>query len=319
MDLKTIEKHFYQDLTIDKDEAMYLLTSAPLELLGELSHNVTSKFASLNFDLCSICNVKSGRCSEDCKWCAQSLFHQSNIDVYDVIANDECLKQAKNQELYKVKRFALVASGKKPTLGQFARYKDIFKTLKQKQGMKLCASLGLVDESMLKQLKEIGVSRIHCNIETAPSFFKELCSTHTFEDKLKVIKTAQNLGLEVCSGVILGMGESLEQRVEMAFTLRELKINSIPLNILHPIKGTALGMREILSQEEILRAIAMFRLTLPKAYLRFAGGRAQYTATLTQQALYFGVNSSIVGNLLTTQGRDILNDLHLFKEAGFEL
>lgn len=319
MDFQALKERFYATGTLSAAEGLYVLTDAPLQELLAFSHAVTEEHAPGHFDLCSICNVKSGRCSEDCHWCAQSRRYATEVAEYGVLAPEAVCAQAKAQHAYGVGRFALVASGRRQTGADFMRLLDVYAALGELEGLKLCASLGLCTKEQLQDLKAAGVKRIHCNLETAPSFFPQICSTHGIEEKIRVIKDAQSLGLEVCSGGILGLGESLEQRVEFCLTLRSLNVRSIPLNILHPIAGTPLSKAPRLLKEEFWRVVALFRLTIPDAWLRFAGGRAQYDADFTRVALYAGVNASIVGNLLTTAGREIENDLRLFKEAGYAL
>lgn len=184
--------------------------------------------------------------------------------------------------------------------------------------MRLCASMGLLTKPQLQKLFECGVMRYHCNLETAPSYFPELCSTHTVADKIRTIHWAQEVGMEVCSGGIIGMGETLEQRIELAVTLRELGVKSIPVNVLNPIKGTLLENALPLADDDVLRSFAMFRIICPDAHIRFAGGRL-LVKHLERRLLHSGVSASIVGDMLTTSGAAIDSDKEMFTEEGFWL
>jgi biotin synthase len=194
---------------------------------------------------------------------------------------------------------------------------DMYRDVKARTGLKLCASMGLVGSEELRMLKEAGVVRYECNLETASSFFPSLCTTHTSEEKKQTLRLAREAGLELCSGGIIGMGESMEQRVELAIELRELGVKSVPLNLLNPVKGTALQERPPLPDEEILDTIAIFRFILPDAFIRFAGGRRQMSPELQRRALRSGINASLVGGLLTTAGTDVAEDYRMFAEAGY--
>ena len=183
--------------------------------------------------------------------------------------------------------------------------------------MKLCASMGLVDKPTLEMLKAAGVTRYHCNMETVSAYFPSLCTTHTPGDKRQTIRDAKSVGLEVCSGGIIGMGETMRQRVEFAFELKELGVDSVPLNVLNPIKGTALENTPLLGEEEIIRTAAIFRLILPKVVIRFAGGRARLSREAVKRMMRGGVNGTMIGDLLTTTGNNVADDFRLFEECGF--
>ncbi len=217
-----------------------------------------------------------------------------------------------------VHKFSLVTSGKKINPEAFDRILNMFDEIRKKTEIKLCASLGLIDDDALSKLKQHGVTCYHCNLETAPSYFSDLCTSHTTDEKIRTLMAARNAGLNVCSGGIIGMGESMEQRIEMALLLRKLDIKSIPINILHPIAGTPLENTTKLTDEEILTSIALFRFINPDAMIRFAGGRS-LILHIQEKALKAGINAALVGDLLTTVGSKITDDIDCFRNAGFLL
>ncbi|MFI3278872.1 MAG: biotin synthase BioB [Rikenellaceae bacterium] len=305
--------------SITYDEALALAQSEESEALYTAAQQVTEHFHTQSFDLCSIINAKSGRCSENCKWCAQSAHFKTSVEEYPLLGSEECVKWAKHNHAQGVGRYSLVMSGKRLTPAELEVVAQIYRDIAAESTIKLCASMGLLGLEELRTLKEAGVNRYHCNLETAPSFFDSLCSTHTQQQKIETIRHAQSLGMDICSGGIIGMGESMAQRVELAFALRELGVDSIPLNVLQPIAGTPLENSTPLSAEEILTTVALFRFINPRAWLRFAGGRAQMSRETTKRAMKIGVNSAIVGDMLTTVGSKIKDDKELIAEVGYSL
>lgn len=269
--------------------------------------------------LCSIMNAKSGQCSEDCKYCAQSSHYKTNIDEYSLISKDEVIRRAKENISYGVKQFSLVTSGKGLTENDFDNIIEIYKDLSITfPELKLCASHGIISYEQAIELKEAGVTTYHHNLETSKRLYKEICTTHSYNDRINTILNAQKAGLSVCSGGIIGMGETIFDRINMAFELKKLNIMSIPINILNPVKGTPYENKKKLNEEEILKTIAIFRLILPKSYIRYAGGRSMLGKYQTR-GFEAGVNGVLVGNYLTTVGNKIDEDIMMIKEMGFEI
>ncbi len=315
--IEYIEGKLERGESISRDEILRAVAECDTEALYELAHRTTRRFAGDSFDTCSIINIKSGNCSEDCKWCSQSSHNSSNVDIYPLLELEECVSQAQFNSERGVRRFSLVTSGRRPSRGEIAKLCDMVKELRRRTNVIPCVSLGLVDEDDMRLLSEAGVKRYHCNIESSPSFFASLCTTHTVEDKLKVLRMAKQYGIEPCSGGIIGMGESLEDRVDMAILLRDEGILSIPINILNPIKGTRLEAMPVLDSEEYLMTVAVFRILNPRAEIRFSGGRALISDEVQRKALHIGVNAAIMGDMLTTLGTNSMDDLKRFKTAGY--
>lgn len=319
--IKDLEIRILSGEYINFQEAMALTelkNNEEIEQLCLSANNIRKTFCGNKVDLCSIMNAKSGRCSEDCKFCAQSVHYNTNAEVYDLASKEVALKLAKENESEGVNRFSLVTSGRGITSSDFEKVLDIYEKLNRELKMKLCASLGILEYDKLLKLKERGITMYHHNLETSREFYKEICTTHSYEERIDTIKAAQKAGIPVCSGGIIGLGESWVDRINLAFQLKELKVMSIPVNVLNPVKGTPLEDSKNLSQEDILKTIAIFRFINPKALIRLAGGR-NLIRDLGKECFNSGANATITGNYLTTSGNKICDDKKMISELKLEV
>jgi len=304
-----------QALTCQEAKELIHCSDADTPLLLAMADKIRQTFQGDAVDCCAIINGRSGSCPENCHFCAQSSHYATGASIYDLLPPEQIIENAKKARQAGATRFAIVTSGRSVTPGrEFDIILETLRRIREEAGIETCCSLGLITLPQALALKDAGISRYHANIETAPSHFPAICSTHTFEDKISVIHTVQQAGVRVCSGGILGLGESPEQRLEMAFTLKKLGIDSIPLNILNPIPGTPLAEEAPLPPWEILRAFALFRFILPHAQIRTAGGREKGLRSLQAFALAGGLNGLMIGGYLTTQGRDVSVDQQMLHD-----
>lgn len=294
-------------------EDIFLIMNCDLEKLEEMARVIRNKFIGKKFDLCTIINGKSGKCSENCKFCAQSSHYSTGVEEYGLLDKDTILENAIQNYNNGVNRFSIVTSGRKLSEAELEYISEAYDLIRNNCDIKLCSSNGLLDYDDFVKLKESGVSRYHNNLETSRRFFSSICTSHTYDDKIKAIIDAKKAGLEVCSGGIFGMGENLEDRIDMAFTLRELKVDSIPLNMLNPIKNTPLENMPIMSYSEYRRSIALFRIILPSTSIRLAGGRG-LLEDKGRAAINAGVDSMISGDMLTTDGINTKTDLEMIRD-----
>lgn len=298
------------------DDLKFLLET-PLEELQRGAGLIQKNFCGNHIDLCTIINGKSGRCGEDCKYCAQSAKHKTGIEEYKFLSAKEILAVAKLNEKAGVNRFSIVTSGRALTGADFDNAVEVYKILRENLKIDLCASHGILNAEQFKKLRETGVTSYHHNIETSRRFFPQICTSHTYDDRIKTIKLAQAAGFNVCSGGIIGMGENWQDRIDMAFELFELGIKSIPINALMAVKGTPLENSAPLSAEEILRTVAIFRYINPAANIRLAAGR-KLLPDFGASAFLHGASASITGNMLTTSGTTIASDIELLKKLGLQ-
>lgn len=303
---------------ISRDEADRLATGAELDALCDAADAVSRSFNGTVVDSCSIVNARSGMCGEDCKWCAQSRHYTTNCETYNFLDEEETMRAARLNEKEGIRRFSLVTSGRAVSKCDMEAFCKIIRRLKKETDLYICASMGLIDKEGMEMLKKAGVERYHCNMETSSKFFPKLCSTHTPEDKHKTIRAAREAGLDVCSGGIIGMGETMADRLDFAFELRDLDVDSVPVNILNPIPGTPLGNTPLISEEEVIRTVALFRLIMPRKAIRFAGGRMRLSPESMLRIMKGGMNGVLMGDMLTTVSNSIADDRRLFAEAGLE-
>lgn len=316
MDMKTLAKEIIAGRRLTKEENLDFFKSANLEELMDVADEIRRELCGDRASLCSIINGRSGRCSEDCKFCAQSAHHQADIEAYGFLDEERVVEDCKRHEAKGVHRYSVVTAGRTLQGEELKKACQIYRVLHETCNIELCASHGLLDDEGFAMLKASGVTNYHANIETSRRNFPNICTTHTFDDKLECIRRAKAAGLNVCSGGIIGMGETWEDRVDMALTLAESGISSIPINALIPIKGTCLGSLSPLTEEEILRTVAMFRFVNPTAYIRLAAGRTLMEAS-GRRAFMVGANAAITGDMLTTSGNNIEQDKEMLKSMGF--
>ena len=300
---------------LGRGEDLGVLLSCPLDGLCRGADRIRAAFCGEKVDLCTIINGKSGRCNGDCKFCAQSAHNCTDIETYGFLDPQQILAEGKAHETQGVDRFAIVTAGEVLPDEDFSKALMTFRLLRDQTDLQLCASMGLLSVEQLVQLKEAGVFRYHENLETSRRNFPNICTTHTFDDKIRTIRAAQSAGLSVCSGGIIGMGESWEDRLDMALSLAELGVDSVPVNVLTPIPGTPFEGLPILEEPEILRTIAIFRYIIPQAHIRFAAGRNR-CENAGAKVFESGLSAAITGDMLTTTGSTTKKDRQMLTALG---
>ena len=303
---------------LNREDDLAFFMEEDLDSLCRGADEIRRRLRGDRADLCSIINGRSGRCGEDCKFCAQSSCHNAKINEYPFLEPEEILEDCRRHERQGVGRYSVVTAGRALNGREMDLALRAYRSMKENCKIELCASHGLLSQEDFYRLAEAGISRYHANIETSRRNFPNICTTHTYDDKLEVIRRARNAGLAVCSGGIIGMGETWEDRVDMAFSLYEMEIKSIPINILQPIPGTPFGTLPPLSEEEILRTIAMFRYINPDAEVRLAAGRNSMEHS-GKKVFTAGAIAAITGDMLTTSGNNIADDMAMLTSMGFEV
>jgi biotin synthase len=306
------------DWCIPREQAVALIPDSSEQVMELLicANRIRQWFKHHKIFKCGIVNAKSGRCPEDCAFCAQSAHHRCRIEVYPLRKSEELIETGLRLYAAGVNRFSIVTSGTALNGDEMDTVCRAAEALRKKSDMKLCASLGLLSEANARKLMAAGIARYHHNIETARSHFDQICTTHDFDDDIATLQAARAAGLEICSGGIFGMGESWEQRVEMALLLREMDVDAIPINFLNPIQGTPLGNRIPMPPFEALACIALFRMIHPRREITICGGREKTLKDFQSWLFFAGANGLMIGNYLTTQGRSIADDLEMIADLG---
>lgn len=290
-------------------------TPQELECLYENANKIRETFMGTKADLCSIVNVKSGQCSEDCRYCAQSAYYDTGASVYGWMNYDDVYQRAKENESNGVHYMSLVSSGRGIKGKDFEHALDIYIRLTKEANIKLCASHGIITYQQACMLKDVGVERYHHNLETSERFYPHICTTHTYQDRLDTVNNVMKAGLEVCCGGIIGLGESKQDRLDMFYAIDALNVKSIPINILTPVKGTPFEDNEPLSQQELLKTYAILRFIVPDGFIRYAGGR-KFLGEYQKKGLGSGVNAMLTGDYLTTTGNDTESDMKMLDSCG---
>lgn len=303
--------------TVSREEAISLI-SEPLDELCRAANEIRQRFCGDTFDMCTIINGKSGKCSENCRYCAQSAHYNTNCEEYSLLGTEEFVKQALYNYKRGVLRYCIVCSGRKLSDSEVDSLCESIRAIRKACPISVCVSVGLLDEHNFRKLKEAGADRAHNNLESSRNFFPNVCTTHTFDDKIAAINAAKAAGLEVCSGGIMGLGETMEDRIDMVLSARELGVKSIPVNMLNPIPNTPFEHNKVLTEDEMARIVAIFRFLIPDGQIRLAGGRG-LLPDIGKQLFQSGANAAISGDMLTTKGITIDNDMKMTSELGYRV
>jgi biotin synthase len=302
------------EMTVEEGLWMIGLGEEYIPWLMAGADRIRKTYRGNEIEVCAISNVRSGNCSENCSFCSQSGHHQTNAPVYNYISSEQLSQQAQRARQWGASDFGVVSKGWGVRSAKERRHlHEYFQTLKESSDIGRCASLGVLDSGTAQELKAMGMENYHHNLECAPSFFHQVCSTHTYQENIDTINAARDAGLRVCSGGILGMGETLAQRIELAETLRQLNVTSVPLNFLNPQQGTPMGLNKPMKPMEILHSITVFRYMLPKAEIRIAGGR-QFLGDMQAMIFMAGASGVMIGDYLTTKGRQVEDDLKMLED-----
>ncbi len=315
--IKDIEKKVLDGGAVAREEALYLSSiegAEAMELLAA-ANAIRNRFRGAQVDLCAIVNARSGGCLEDCAYCAQSSASSAGIAHFPLLEEEMILEKAREAREGGARRFCIVTSGRKVSVRDLERIAAAVRKIRA-MGLLPCATLGLLTVEELGVLKDSGLERYHHNLETSERFFPEICTTHTYEDKMKTVSAVKSAGLSLCSGGIFGLGEDWADRVDMAFALRNSGPDSVPINFLMPLKGTKLESMKLLEPFEALKIISLYRFILPQKEIRVCGGRMQTLGDFHSFIFFAGADGLLTGNYLTTTGRDFEDDLKLIESYG---
>jgi len=315
--IRHLEEKILKGGPISKQEALSITEISGPDIFSLLAsaNRIRQHFRKNTIGLCSIVNAKSGACPEDCSFCAQSSRSKAEIEIYPLLSKEMIIQKAIEAKNSGIKRFSIVTSGRKVSEKSLMEIADMVSEIRD-LGLIPCASLGLLNAEDLLILKAAGLDRYHHNLETSEGFFPRICTTHTFTDKIRTIESARSAGLSLCSGGIFGMGETWQDRIDMAFSLKDLDVDSIPINFLIPIKGTAFAHKSYLHPFEALQIVSLYRFILPQKEIRICGGRIQILGEFNSLVFAAGADGMISGNYLTTQGRSPEDDLRLIGAYG---
>lgn len=316
--IEDLKEKIFSGQLLEKDEVMQLMES-PLEELTRAADEIRARFCGNRFDMCTIINGKCGKCSEDCKYCAQSAYYTTScVETYPLLDTEEIVAEARKNKEQGVLRYSIVTSGRKLSNKEVDKVCQSIEAVRREVGIEVCVSFGLLDEEQFRKIKAAGASRVHCNLETSRRYFPQVCSTHTYDEKIETLKAAKRAGLSVCSGGIMGLGETMEDRIDMVFTARELGVKSVPVNLLNPIPGTPYEKNRVLTNDELCRIVAIFRFIIPDGNIRLAGGRG-LVGDKGEKCFKSGANATISGDMLTTAGINVETDMKLLGELGYEV
>ncbi len=304
--------------TISFEEAETLLKTDDIMMLAECANIITRTFNGDTVDVETLVNAKSGRCPEDCSFCAQSSFYDTGIKKYPLLSKEELSEKAKQAKEAGAASFCLVCAYREPPEKDFQHICEAIKEIRSKVEIEVNVSLGFMTLSRAKELKKLGVKRYNHNLEAAESYFAKICNTHEFSDRVKTARIVKEAGLQLCSGGIIGMGENASQRIELAFSLSSLDPEEVPVNILIGREGTPLALIEPLHPLEAIKTIAVWRFIMPKTILKIAGGREVHLKDNDKLALKAGANGIIIGGYLTTGGNRANRDIAMIREIGLK-